>query len=83
MISRNAIPQALLKEQVKNNFPIWDGFGFRANRQRSYSPVRRAGKIVAQIILIFDLKGSDCVISGLNQTFVARKPPALRTRYYA
>jgi hypothetical protein len=38
------------KDQAGNNVPIWDGFSFRANGQRSYSPVRRAGKIVARMI---------------------------------
>ena len=62
-----------LKDQAGNNFPIWDSFSFRANGQRSYSPVRRAGKIVAHSILLLGLKGRDRGPSGLNQTFAARK----------
>jgi hypothetical protein len=65
--------QSSPKDEAGNNFPIWDGFSFRANGQRSYSPVRRAGKIVAHSILLFGLKGRDCGPSGLNQTFAARK----------
>ena len=61
------------KDQAENNFPIWDGFSFRANGQRSYSPVRRAGKIFCGVYLLFGLKGRDCGSSGLNQTFAARK----------
>ena len=60
-------------DQVGNYVPIWDGFSFRANGQRSYSPVRRAGKIVAHNDLLFGLKGRDCGPSGLNQTFAALK----------
>ena len=37
-------------EPAENNFSIWDGFSFRATGQRFYSPVRRAGKLVAKIL---------------------------------
>ena len=59
MIETNPSP----KERAGNNVRIWDGFSFRANGQRSYSPVRRAGKIFCTYDLLF----------GLNQTFAARK----------
>ena len=65
--------KSVINGREEYNFPIWDGFSFRANGQRYYSPVRRAGKIFCTYDLLFDLKGRDCGPSGLNQTFAARK----------
>ena len=59
MIETNLFP----KERAGNNVPIWDGFSFRANGQRSDSPVRGSGKIFFTYDLLF----------GLNQTFAALK----------
>ena len=72
-ISSRQIALLTAQDQAGNHFPIWDGFSFRANGQRSYSPVRRAGKIFCTYDLLFGLKGRDCGPSGLNQTFAARK----------